>query len=113
MAESRSMPHRAKLAGDAARTVARSTAEGSILRAIPAVGRLLSTNEFQALLEAYSRIEVLRATRRELERLRRASTVSHLSRDDVEMASIHRRVVEALADETRMYHRRVINATGV
>src|SRR5207247_11017722 len=99
--------------GEMTQSSAELQGQNAGMRTVPAVGRLLSTEPFQRLINVHPRVDVLRATRKELERLRQASRTSHLVNSDIEVEAIHRRVSVSLVVERRPYYRRVINATGI
>ena len=83
----------------------------TLLRSIPQVDRLLQSEEFQPLLAAHSREEVLREVRGVLDGLRRDA--ARLEPEALTFAAIRDRVAEGLARRALPYYRRVINGTGV
>jgi len=88
----------------------------AFLRAIPKVDRLLQTPEFESLLAAHSREEVLRELRRALDGLRRAAGPPDAGPPDrtvLGAGAIRDRVAQALERRARPYYRRVVNGTGV
>jgi L-seryl-tRNA(Ser) seleniumtransferase len=80
---------------------------------VPQVGRLVDSKAFQPLVDAYSRPEVTREVRRELQRLREEASSSQFDAGAVEPDVIRQRVQHALELRAYPYYRRVINATGV
>src|SRR3954463_5142939 len=83
----------------------------AVRRAIPKVDRLLGSEEFQPLIAAHSRAEVVRELRRVLDDLRRDA--HRLDAADADSAAGPRGVAECRARRSQPYYRRVINATGV
>src|SRR5688500_13190754 len=82
-----------------------------LLRAIPKVDRLLQSQEFQSLLAAHARDEVLRELRNVLDDVRRDA--ARLEPGALAVDALRDRVAAALARRALPYYRRVINATGV
>ncbi|HYU31137.1 MAG TPA: L-seryl-tRNA(Sec) selenium transferase [Thermoanaerobaculia bacterium] len=83
----------------------------ALLRSIPQVDRLLQSEEFQALLAAHAREEVLREVRSALDELRREA--ARLDPGALAVEAIRDRVAAGLAGQAQPYYRRVINGTGV
>jgi L-seryl-tRNA(Ser) seleniumtransferase len=87
----------------------------AFLRAIPQVDRLLQGPEFQPLLAAHPREDVLRALRRALDELRRDAGHAADQPDTAALGAetLRDRVAQALDRRARPSYRRVVNGTGV
>ncbi len=83
-----------------------------LLRGLPKVDRLMG-GELEELCAAYPRRQVLSELRRLLDDLRRRIAEEGASADDISVEAIRARLGERLAESSRTYYRRVINATGV
>ena len=90
-----------------------TTTAQELLRAIPAVDRLLAAEELRPLLARASRSEVVGELRRVLDELRAAAAADGVEPTELNTTAIARRVDEGVARRARPYYRRVINATGV
>jgi len=90
-----------------------ATASESPFRLLPKVDRVLEAPEIEPLLAAHGRKLVLEALRDELDELREKALQGTLSEEQVEMATLRRRLEARLAERLRPYYRRVINGTGV
>jgi L-seryl-tRNA(Ser) seleniumtransferase len=88
-------------------------AVGTWLRAMPAVDRLLSSEEVKPLLKVYSRSAVVREIRDGLAQLRAAAISGTLREADLTAEAISNRVLSALHRQTAPFYQRVINATGI
>ncbi len=84
-----------------------------LLRQIPAVDQLLVSREFTAVVEQFPRVEVLRAVRAHLQRVRSAGQRGGLSAQEIEPAAIALAVEARLEGRAQPFYRPVINATGV
>jgi L-seryl-tRNA(Ser) seleniumtransferase len=84
-----------------------------LLRAIPAVDRLLEEEVLAPLLGQHSRGAVVEELRALLDGLRQQARQGDLEAQELAAEAIARRLDERLAERRRPYYRRVINATGV
>lgn len=94
-------------------TIDTETRRTSLLRSMPQVGRLIASDEFRPLIEAFSRREVTRELRSELERLRRDVSNGAIGADALDSTAISRRVAQRVVQGRLSYHRRAINGTGI
>ena len=74
---------------------------------------LLGSPKFEALLDVYPRVRVLRGIRQALDEARRALGEGHAAESRTDSSAIFRRVEELLGAWSRPSLRSVINATGV
>ncbi len=86
---------------------------GALLRKLPQVDRLMTSDALEDLINTHSRSLVLSECRALLDSIRARAIAGEIDAKEITEESIIERLGDRLAQRQMPYHRRVINATGI